>query len=114
MEVNGEVVMVRYGRQDGKPKNTLYTIRKNDTIYFGISRCNAKHDQFRKEAGKHIASERALLAVDEFAADQVSDFTLYQNGLRGVCPTEKVIEMLQYFDNIDEVLINKHEVCCDL
>jgi hypothetical protein len=99
--------MVRYGRTNGKPKNTLYTIRQSGMIYFGISRCNAKHDQFRKEAGKHIASERAVLAVDEMSELPVSDFVVHKNGLRGACPAESVVDMLQYFDNVDKILVDK-------
>jgi hypothetical protein len=110
---NNEVVMVRYGRQDGKPKNTLYTIRRGDVIYFGIARCDPRHDQFRKDAGKHIACERALLAVDEVGESEVSDFDPHRSGLRGACTREAVVKMLRYFDHIDEILI-EHGANSDL
>jgi hypothetical protein len=102
-----EVRMVRYGRVDGAPKNVLYTIRKGETIYFGISRCNTSHDSFRKTNGKLIASERALLAEEEVSENQVSDFALHKSGLRGVCSKEKVVEMLKYFDFIDRIMFDR-------
>lgn len=108
MEISGnEVIMVRYGRVNGVPKNCLYTIRKGDIIYFGIARCNNKHDCFRKDNGKLIASERAVLAVEELGNSLVSDFAPHRLGLRGACPKSAVIKMLQYFDNIDEIFANK-------
>jgi hypothetical protein len=109
MEVHGdEVIMVRYGREtNGKPKNTLYTIRKGESIYFGISRCNHKFDQFRKDAGKHIAAERAVLAAEEHEGLPVSDFEPHERGLRGVCTRSAIVELLQYFDHIDDILIDK-------
>jgi hypothetical protein len=101
--VGNEVCMVRYGRTtDGAPKNVLFTIRRGETIYFGISRCNTKHDSFRKAKGKLIASERASLAAEEVSDQEVSDFAPHDSGLRGVCTKEKVVQMLQYFDDIDQ------------
>lgn len=109
MEVHGdEVIMVRYSRStNGRPKNTLYTIRRGETIYFGISRCNPKFDQFRKDAGKHIAAERAVLAVEEHEATPVSDFEPHERGLRGVCTRAAIVDLLQYFDHIDDILIER-------
>lgn len=99
-----EITMIRYGRVNGAPKNVLYTIRKGNAIYFGISRCNVRHDSFRKVNGKLIASERAALAKVEAGKSVVSDFVIHRSGLRGVCNKAQVIEMLKYFDDIDQYM----------
>jgi hypothetical protein len=104
MTDSNEVVMIRYGKVNNQTKNCLFTIRKGETIYFGISRCNKKHYNFLKAKGKLIASERATIAAEVYE-QEVSDFEVHESGLRGVCPKSQVVEMLQYLDNIDENML---------
>jgi hypothetical protein len=94
-------IRIRYGRnKKGSPKNTLVTIRDGELLYFGISRCNVKvGDTFQKDAGKHIAYERALLSSAECP---VSDgLCVHKSGLRGVVEKESVRKLIEYFENIE-------------
>lgn len=104
MENTNEVKMVRYGRLNGVPKNTLFTIRNGNVIYFGISRCCMQHDHPNKEIGKFIASERASLAKKEMSDVTVDDLTIHRGGFRGAVNTNKIIDLLRYFDDIDKVM----------
>lgn len=100
---NGEVVMIRYGRTaNNQPKNTLYTIKVNNQVYFGISRCKIEQDQFSKVHGRYIASGRAELALEDGADSD--DMLVHVSGLRGVVAAEKVGKLLQYFEQVDEYL----------
>lgn len=99
-----EITMVRYGRVNGVPKNTLFTIKNGAIIYFGISRCCMQHDHPNKEIGKFIASERASLVKREMADATIDDMVIHRGGFRGAVPTDKIIDLLKYFDNIDQVM----------
>ena len=104
---NGEVVMIRYGRTaNNRPKNTLYTIRVDNQVYFGISRCNTEQDQFSKAHGRYIASGRAELALEDGADSE--DMLVHVSGLRGVVAAEKVDKLLTYFKQIDEYLLPEY------
>jgi hypothetical protein len=102
-----EITMVRYGRVDGQPKNCLFTIRRDNIIYFGISRCRFDSgDRFVKDKGRFIASERAALVIDELD-DGVNDLTVDTSGLRGAVNRDNVVKLLQYFDNVDAIIKQK-------
>jgi hypothetical protein len=104
MNETNEITMVRYGRVNGQPKNCLYTIRRDNTIYFGISRCKFDSgDRFIKDKGRFIASERAYLATDELD-DNVSDLLTDVSGLRGAINRDNVVKLLQYFENVDAII----------
>jgi hypothetical protein len=103
MTTNNE--RVRFGNN----KNTLYTIKEDETIYFGISRCNSDSpDIFNKKMGRLIARGRAALAQAEW--NQTSNgsgppFQLVADdkaGLRGAVSVTDVDQLLQYFSVIDE------------
>ena len=97
--------MIRYGRKNGQPKNTLYTIQDGNYIYFGISRCS-KHDQFSKQHGRYIAEGRAELAFEDNA--DTTDLLLHTSGLRGVVSADHIRELIQYFEHIDECLAKEY------
>lgn len=83
------------------PKNTLVTRQDGDCIWFGIARCNRGLDLFKKTSGVNIATQRCDKAQGGFAKELCFGLTVHHSGLRGVVPTEKVKELLRYFDNID-------------
>jgi len=56
--------MVRYTKtENGQRKNTLFTFRNGDNVFFGVSRCRLGTDKFNRELGLHIAKERSLKAL---------------------------------------------------
>lgn len=84
------------------PKNTLSTVRRGDIIYFGIARCNSLLDRFNRDTGKLIASNRAVLAASE--GGLTDGFELHNSGLRGSVGVQNIKLLLQYFDNVDDVM----------
>jgi len=103
-----ENIRVRFGRIDDKrtPKNTLITHRKEDTIYFGISRyLPTDPDPFTKEEGKRRAMERLHIALSEVAGAWIIDgsFYLHKSGLFGQVAVGEITKLLSYFDNIDAI-----------
>lgn len=99
---------VRFGRIEDtrEPKNTLVTVRKDDQIYFGISRCRITHDKFNKEEGLKLARLRANVAIADpkgkWTIDD-KDFRLHSSGLFGSVNINAVGELLDYFNNIDVI-----------
>lgn len=106
-------------------KNTLVTIRDGDTIFFGISRCNVTAgDKFSKAKGQMVAKARAEKAMQEFGAigaavnsvrtEQQADgfvtgdgqLSTHFSGLRGFISANAVVELLQYFREIDKIAHN--------
>ena len=98
----------RYSKHPNKSnrKNTLFTFREGDFIYFGISRCNLNAgDKFTKKQGYAVAKARAYKASEEFLPPNMAyTLTTHENGLRGVCQVKDVHKLLQYFENIDEFM----------
>lgn len=98
---------VRYGRVDNTrlPKNTLVTIRRDDMIYFGISRCRLDADRFTKEDGKRLAKQRADIAASGVAGAWTIDgsFYVHKSEVFGQVAVEDISKLLDYFQNIDEI-----------
>ena len=102
---------VRYGKDwNSQPKNTLYTIRKEGKIYFGVSRTNIiAGDRFNKQRGKQIAKGRAEFAIEDPAElvqeeyELIDGVYMHNNGMRGFTPIDNVKSLLSYFDNIDYI-----------
>ncbi len=98
---------VRYGRvaDTHLPKNTLVTIRKDDTVYFGISRCRLSADRFTKEEGKRRAKQRADIAASNVAGAWTIDgsFYVHKSGVFGQVAADDIIKLLTYFRNVDEL-----------
>jgi len=93
--------MIRYYRDVyRKPVATLYTIRENEHIYFGISKCNIKHDSFTKEMGVRVAKNRSLLAVEMFENVEVTDgqALIEQRKMYGRWPADAIVDLLKYFE----------------
>jgi len=91
---------VRYNRKPDSrlPRDTLVTFRSEDTVYFGISRCNPE-DRFTKEQGKTRARLRADIASQ--GKWKVSDDCyLHSSGLMGQVPVDKVVRLLNYFNDL--------------
>lgn len=96
--------MVRYSKLENDRKDTLFTFREGDLLFFGISRCNVKSgDKFDREKGMMIAKNRATKAFDLVKAglekpaedgnmDNVNYFAHY-----GCIPLKDVKSLLQYF-----------------
>ena len=121
--MNKDTERVRYGRVNTKnnvkaPKNTLFTFRDGELIYFGIARCNNVFDAFRKETGKLIAKNRAKTAASEFGvggvsenqlrASEIDGLELHRSGLRGVVNINEIKALLRYFNNIDDIMLPEY------
>ena|SRR5271157_5373344 len=102
-------IRVRYGKVNDQAKNTLVTIRDGDMIYFGISRCRLGADKVNKEEGKKRATIRANVAAKNVApvVQIYGDGTLYahKSGMFGNVRATDILDLLSYFDNIDEIML---------
>lgn len=108
-----ENIRIRYGRvNERNPKNTLATFQDGETVFFGISRCNTTvGDRFVKIRGREIASNRAMFAAEEDVSFPTIDGTtiqIHESGMRGQVPSKDVAELLNVFNNIDNVLRNRY------
>jgi hypothetical protein len=101
-----EKSMVRYGKLNSDRKDTLFTFRSEDKIFFGIARCNVKvGDVFDKELGRKIAQNRALKAQEVFKSGNVAlesgniedmkEFIPY-----GGIPVADIKSLLNYFRSL--------------
>ena len=96
---------VRYGRVEGRaPKNTLVTVREDNTIYFGIARCRTEADRFTKADGLKLANLRCEVARSNpdghFSVD--GSFQLHSSGLFGQVDVDDVTKLLSHFDSVDD------------
>ena len=94
----------RFGRvENRKPKNTLVTFRQDGQIYFGIARCNSELDTFSRDLGKRIATSRAQLVLTDTTLTALGNtqIRLHESGLRGVVPIANVVQLIEYFREID-------------
>jgi len=104
---------IMYGRVDGNiPKNTLATVIDDDTVYFGISRCNTKTgDCFHKTKGVKIAQNRCEVALNESGGDyqpfEESNVSVHHSGLRGSVKIDNVSDLISVFKGIDEILYKR-------
>jgi len=98
---------VRYSRlEKRRPKNTLFTMREGDMVYFGIARCNVSADVFHKAIGTYIAEQRAGLAKDETGMyNTTNNLRLHDSGLRGYTTVDNVKDVVKYFRNIDQYFL---------
>lgn len=98
---------IRFGRvgENRTPKNTLATVRRDGSVYFGISRCLLSVDRPDKNEGKRRAFDRLAVALSNKAGSWVVDgsFYLHKSGLFGQVGLDEVKKLLEYFDNIDEI-----------
>ncbi len=93
----------RYGPTDNSGKNTLFTTRDGNLIFYGISECNLKiGDKYNKELGKKIAIGRAIEAKRLFEEEvpvNFNDGDAKANRM-GVIAEHNIKELLYYFDNL--------------
>jgi len=105
MSKTEETKRVRYGRlENRRPKNTLVTVRQDDTVYFGIARCNVNLDTFHRKIGTYIAEQRALMARDDtqaFRYSEVGGLVLHESGLRGSVAVDNVKDAVEHFRGVD-------------
>lgn len=101
--------MVRYSTnvEGSDRKDTLFTFREGELVFFGIARCNLRvGDKFDRELGKKIAQGRALKAQSLVASgkeaptegqnlDGVQDNVSY-----GCIPVSQVKSLLNYFHTL--------------
>jgi len=111
MSKTERTVRVRYGRlEDRKPKNTLVTVREDNTVHFGIARCNVQLDRFHRKIGTYIAEQRAELARTEIAAERyktLGRIRLHESGLRGSVPLSEVKTLVKYFRDVDQYCLDQ-------
>lgn len=97
--------MIRFGHYKNDRKDTLFTVKDGNYIWFGIARCNLKvGDKFDRDLGKTIAQGRALKAQKFFAENQVEteaeDFDIAQVASffpMGRVKDTQIKNLLQYF-----------------
>ena len=95
------------------PKNTLVTARDNDVIFFGIARCHVPLDTMSKEKGKALALNRLNSAFEASSLERPNmwvvdgSFRIHRGGLFGQVGVEEIKKLLQYFDNLDEIMLKK-------
>lgn len=88
--------MFRHARDEqGMPQATLATIREGNVIYFGIALCSKK-DVFSKKLGRMISMNRAR-KVQQTSLEVFNGISFSDNGLRGICDTEHVQDLLDQF-----------------
>jgi hypothetical protein len=100
--------MFRYGVGENGRKDTLFTFREGELIFFGIARCNLKvGDKFDREKGRLIAQKRALKAQELVASgeevptddtnnlDSINAFVHY-----GCIPLGQIKSLLNYFHSL--------------
>ncbi len=90
----------RFGREE-IPKNTLFTIRDENNVYFGISRCNLKHDRCVKKEGIKFAKEKAQKALEALKEPFACSLFIDADGLSGKCNISLLPSLLEYFYFID-------------
>lgn len=100
---------IRY-RYNGGPKNTLATIREGNFIYFGIARYDDRYGlPFLKDTGRVISLGRAEKAKESLAPASGCDVTewdgiIYSSSrLSGCCLLKDIKNLLEYFDNVDQL-----------
>jgi hypothetical protein len=101
---------IRYGYDaQGRKKNVLYTI-KDETqgvIYYGVSRCDLRYDQFKRDEGVEMAKKRAKSA-QSIGHNVVPRFKFLNHKtdshktapMYGVARGDAVHELLEWFDDI--------------
>ena len=109
-EVNKDTNQVEVKVQK-QPKNTMCTLRDNDTIYFGIARCHFPLDTMDKNHGKALAQLRINCAIAAKDVERPNswrvDGTLKVNsgGMFGQVNVTEITKLLQYFENLDETML---------
>ncbi|MFA5024151.1 MAG: hypothetical protein WC523_04305 [Patescibacteria group bacterium] len=88
------------------PKNTLVTIRDNNSIYFGIARCKLSVSIMDKKEGKYGATTRAQSAKDSYSTVHEALY-IDDSGLSGRVEIDNIVKLLEYFDNLDAIMVQK-------
>jgi len=113
MSDNLRVRYSRESRKDRTPKNTLVTLRRDETVYFGIARCNRiAGDTFKRQGpsgGSTIAQVRLQLALEDNPASLVNrgNVWIHPKGLRGQVNVANVKELIEFFNNVDTWCYNR-------
>lgn len=90
---------VRFSRGGKYPRRyTLFTVRKDKHIYFGISKWNVKHDDYDRAAGVKQAKERAY-AVDHPQHSSLDSF-ISKGGFSGKFRLRDFTKMLEHFERL--------------
>jgi hypothetical protein len=92
-------VRVRYNHDKHGRKDTLYTVKLGDNVFFGIAKLNAKADKFNKEEGIKLAKKRCEEALDR-SFTLILDFSTKQ--LMGLTHVSRVKDLLRYFDGLSQ------------
>jgi hypothetical protein len=89
-------------KEEQVKKNTLMTEKKDEWLYFGISRCNfILKDTFSKKEGRKFAAEQLEKAKQLFSAP-FCGFTIDQSGLFGYCHESMKAILYEYFAFVDK------------
>jgi len=86
---------IRFSKNPKRPRKcTLFTVRKDKHIYFGISKWNMKSDKYDKAEGVKQARERAYAATN---APANVDMYITDDGLMGKCRIRDAVFVIQHF-----------------
>jgi hypothetical protein len=95
---------IRYAKDLKGKKAVLFTRLVDDTVYFGIARCNREAgDKFDRDLGVNLARTRAVEVEKDRVVLGIDDegpyYNLYtsEDGLSGECDVEDVLDLLDYF-----------------
>ncbi len=101
---------IRYGYDSkARRKNVLYTIKDENkgVIYYGVTRCDLRHDKFDKSEGVRIAKERAQHA-QKIGHNVVTRYRFCNSErgphhtapMYGVARADGIKDLLEWFDGI--------------
>lgn len=102
IKVDGECKFgerVRFSRGQKYPRRyTMFTVRKGKHIYFGISKWNAKFDEYNRAEGVAQAKTRAYAAINSPHSELDSFKT--SNGFAGKFRVRDFTDMIEHFERL--------------
>ena len=90
---------IRFSRNPRHPRRyTMFTVRKDKHIYFGISKWNVKHDEYSRAEGVNHAKVRAYAALNSPHA--MLDSFISPDGFSGKFRHKDFNAMLAHFERL--------------
>ena len=107
-ESHTEKPRIRYGRftkgrRHGHRRSTLVTVRRDDYVFFGISKCR-EDDKWDRKEGLSLAKDQLITALSGPSIEPAGGVTLHHSKLAGICPVDDVIDLLKYFETVNEFI----------
>jgi hypothetical protein len=103
---NSKEEQVRFTKDSkGHRRNTLFTVRRDGFIYWGVSRCKTPLDKFNRELGLRIAEGRARKALEELRDLEQSELVNKKYSEKpsfGKTKVEDVKALVEWFKKLNE------------